>query len=1439
MVLSKVLKTISCIIGLVLYINLSAQTPAQQLSKYVDPFTGDFNYNVPLVEIGGPNGEAFPLNLSYSGGIAATQQASWVGLGWNLNLGEISRQVKGVPDDAKNVVSHNVIRDADDANRYFGPLYFPSAYGATGVGNTRLDMYIGIENGEFTFPDYDNYYVSGPGIGAEMRPFLFDYAEIPTFPSIVPDGGSTTYRSTIGANYLPPGATPATYLEMRKFTKKPQFRFLNEPMAELKNKISTLNANGTNGLGTYKAPVIPGGNYPFWGFPIPGITTNTTSSNSNNNWFNRSGQTNNRDASNYVEYFTNDEIHNNYTGTAITGFLDFKPFVIGVDNSDRDDNVKYDPNGIGAFRVTAPDGKVYHYSLPVYMRDEVFTSFGFSNNWNIVGNIKKNYNSNKYAYTWKLTAITDYTYEDTNGNHYPDEGDKGYWISINYTKWSDKYTAKIPYYGFNADAPNSGRTPNNTEANVPYSAEGSFSESTPELYYPEFIKTSTQTAYFIKGIRDDNHGVSVGAGSNYVPKLYLKSVLLMDNEDVADNNIFSTPQAVTSTAYTNLSANANTTNTLSIEDYNYYKTDVDKYALKTIEFEFDYHLAKKLYNNINNTYTETPVNSEGTLLFNNASNPVTANPDLSGKLSLNKLTMYELNREQFLPEHVFEYNSNNPDFNHDRHDMFGYYQDSYNHASRSRYITDDHGMVDAWSLTKITSLGGVINVAYESDTYTGVVYDGVGELPYKPSRVFEIESVDFAGTASDPKYTALNIADPDVDFYYPLANRKEVFFKHSCCSSAKIDNMFDGSLTTFNGFLSKISTTNSFTQQQLCGYGTPLCNNPTFANGYLYLVLDEVYGGGTRVKTISITDPLSSNSYKLNYEYTDGIATTEPDAYEKVQGFELIKSYWSSDRHAMAPNVGYSKTKMIIGDDADNSGSTEYTFRNTAAIKTLAGSPVIHFTQVGPSPNSGSVINYNHYTVQDDRSIYGRINSVTNMDNKGHVVSKSNYYYGSNAIDPRGMVEEVFFDFNKIDNGLLKLYKQRIYMKKMYNTHLIKEVQIKDGMKTTNLFTKRDNLTGVPIYTALLTPTGNIIQRDEMVYTSEPGMGAKTSDSNNDNLLLSKKESTLDYQIGGSSTNWSNNLVTRSWDAINDKYTTTVKNSIWSPVEILTYNTGFNWKKESTNSLFGSREGKFIIEQKDVKDAYTAIKNGYDERYKIAEVKNCNYTSFAFSSFESTKEVEPGVYHFSGEVEKTNGVQVNSFGNIKSHTGEHMVEVPVGQIGPLFKSTLNNVIVNGELFERGIQAGRTYRASVWVHKNSPNESQLVFKLDGNVTAIETMRRDDPEAIQIGNWIQLNLTFSVPGNYVSSGGVGDNDFRVYLENLGTSGSAYFDDLVIHPVDAQFTGYVMDKRLGLVMAVINNENFYSRFKYDNAGNLIATYKETAKGEKVISTNTYQYK
>ena len=104
-------------------------------SDMVDLYSGDFTYNIPLLTVPGPNG-GYPINISYHSGTGMDEEASWVGLGWSLNVGAINRQLRGVPDDF----------NGEEVTKKF---------------HTRPDQTIGLNLGKmedeiFGFPDSPN-----------------------------------------------------------------------------------------------------------------------------------------------------------------------------------------------------------------------------------------------------------------------------------------------------------------------------------------------------------------------------------------------------------------------------------------------------------------------------------------------------------------------------------------------------------------------------------------------------------------------------------------------------------------------------------------------------------------------------------------------------------------------------------------------------------------------------------------------------------------------------------------------------------------------------------------------------------------------------------------------------------------------------------------------------------------------------------------------------------------------------------------------------------------------------------------------------------------------------------------------------------------------------------------------------------------------------------
>src|SRR5690606_37814993 len=85
---------------------------AVNLDNLVDPFTGDFQYSVPLFELPGPQG-GYPFSISYRSGIQTEQEASSVGLGWNFEPGRIPRTLRGLPDDVAGEEVHQLFQQRE------------------------------------------------------------------------------------------------------------------------------------------------------------------------------------------------------------------------------------------------------------------------------------------------------------------------------------------------------------------------------------------------------------------------------------------------------------------------------------------------------------------------------------------------------------------------------------------------------------------------------------------------------------------------------------------------------------------------------------------------------------------------------------------------------------------------------------------------------------------------------------------------------------------------------------------------------------------------------------------------------------------------------------------------------------------------------------------------------------------------------------------------------------------------------------------------------------------------------------------------------------------------------------------------------------------------------------------------------------------------------
>jgi hypothetical protein len=140
----------------------------------VDPFSGDFNYNIPLLDVGG-----YPINLSYQSNLNIEEDAGMVGWGWNLNIGAIDRTVRGLPDDF----------DGEKITRLYN-LKENRTIGVGAKANFELFSYdpsrllTGL-NGYIAYNNYTGYNV--------------EFGLTPQFKSVMSQGSS--YTLALGLNF--------------------------------------------------------------------------------------------------------------------------------------------------------------------------------------------------------------------------------------------------------------------------------------------------------------------------------------------------------------------------------------------------------------------------------------------------------------------------------------------------------------------------------------------------------------------------------------------------------------------------------------------------------------------------------------------------------------------------------------------------------------------------------------------------------------------------------------------------------------------------------------------------------------------------------------------------------------------------------------------------------------------------------------------------------------------------------------------------------------------------------------------------------------------------------------------------------------------------------------------------------------------------------------
>lgn len=304
------------------------------------------------------------------------------------------------------------------------------------------------EKVNFGFASYDSYSVNATGISGEIQPKIFENASLYGLGYSGPDPDDSNKNMRV--YYHNGGSTSRSFGTSTQNNSTDIKFYFNGQFTE----------NVT----------------------VPNRELNSLSGNTFQNYLNSGANTNMRQRSgNFVEVFTNQQMATGNTTKIMY--------------PDNPDYANWPQDGIGAYKITAPDGKTYHYSLPVYHYEQVERNLIKNNSQDNV-NEKRQYSP--YATHWLLTAITGPDYVDVNNDNKPDKDDYGYWVSMDYGKWSDGFVWRSPYKGKKYNT--------NLAGDIEEKDFGNYQYGRKQLYYLDKIVTREHTAYFVKDLRYDSTG---------------------------------------------------------------------------------------------------------------------------------------------------------------------------------------------------------------------------------------------------------------------------------------------------------------------------------------------------------------------------------------------------------------------------------------------------------------------------------------------------------------------------------------------------------------------------------------------------------------------------------------------------------------------------------------------------------------------------------------------------------------------------------------------------------------------------------------------------------------------------------------------------------------------------------------------------------------------
>ncbi|MFB6455609.1 hypothetical protein ACE38W_10095 [Chitinophaga sp. Hz27] len=287
------------------------------------------------------------------------------------------------------------------------------------------------------------------------------------------------------------------------------------------------------------------------------------------------------------------------------------------------------------------------------------------------------------------------------------------------------------------------------------------------------------------------------------------------------------------------------------------------------------------------------------------------------------------------------------------------------------------------------------------------------------------------------------------------------------------------------------------------------------------------------------------------------------------------------------------------------------------------------------------------------------------------------------------------------------------------------------------------------------------------------------------------------------------------------------------------------WNQQST--LINTKG--FELENKDPLGRYNAGIYGYDNELPVAVVQNARYREVVFEGFE---DYGYGLTPANIACETGRNLDFQKYkswiDSSAAHTGRYSLLIPKDMHtseGAIITDTdiidfdfavnkrnmacspgegLQSIRANTKVVLPSFSPfpGKKMLVSAWVKEqtdcncNAYTNAQIVL-LSGSTSV--TCK---PKGIIIDGWQRIEEVIDVPATATS--------FSVALY-AGAGTGVYFDDIRIHPFNANMQSYIYDPVTLRLMAQLDENNFASFYEYDDEGTLVRLKKETERGIKTI--------